>query len=759
MVAHVLGYPRIGKKRELKKAVEKYWRGETSKEELENTARTLRSENWNLQKEMGMTHIPSNDFSYYDQVLDMTCTLGAVPPRYEFTGESVDQDTYFDMARGGKGNRTAMEMTKWFDTNYHFIVPEFEKNQPFKLTSDKPVNEFNEAKDLGITTRPVLIGPLSYLLLGKNKYEGGDQLDHLNNLLPVYNELLNRLETAGAKWVQLDEPCLVTDLSDPIREAYKRAYATIREKNPNLKILMTTYFEGIDGEAPWVCKLPVDALHVDLVRAPNQLDPLLENWNGKMIYSLGVVNGRNIWKTNLEKVWTTLEKVQKKLGPENVWASASCSLLHSPYDLEFESELNPQVKSWMAFAKQKLWELNALNTALTRGGKESIKAELEEYNRIFTDRENADSTFVREVRVKTANRDPEWSSRKSPHTTRQKVQSELLKLPPFPTTTIGSFPQTKEVRQWRADYKAGRMDEKTYNNHLKEATASCIKEQEDLGLDVLVHGEFERNDMVEYFGEKLDGFIFSKFGWVQSYGSRCVKPPIIYGDVRRPNPMTVEWITYASTLTTKWVKGMLTGPVTILQWSFYRDDVPMEEVCRQIAWAIRDEVQDLEKAGIKIIQIDEAAFREGLPIKRAKWENYLNWAVESFKIASTGVDDSTQIHTHMCYSEFNDIIDSISKMDADVISIESSRSQMELLDALSKFNYPNQIGPGIYDIHSPRVPAKDDMTNLMGEALKYIGPDKLWINPDCGLKTRTWEEIRPSLQHMVETAHEMRRRL
>jgi len=755
MVAHVLGYPRIGKKRELKKAVEKYWRGETTQDELASVSKALRAENWNLQKEMGMTHIPSNDFSYYDQILDMTCTVGAVPTRF---GEKMDLDTYFHMARGGKDNK-AMEMTKWFDTNYHYIVPEFEKNQTFKLSWNKVIEEFNEAKDLGITTRPVIIGPLTYLLLGKNKYEGGDQLDHLNNLIPVYNELLKSIENAGAKWVQFDEPCLVTDLNDPIREAYKRAYGELRDKNPNLKFFMTTYFEGINEEAPWLCNLPLDALHFDLVRAPHQLDTLLDNWNGTMIYSLGVVNGRNIWKTNLEKAWETLEKAQNKLGPENIWVSASCSLLHSPYDLEIEAELDPKVKSWMAFAKQKLVELDALNTALTRGGKDSIKSELEENNRIFKERENADTTFIKGVRDNTAKKGPEWSSRKSAHENRQKVQAEILKLPPFPTTTIGSFPQTKEVRTMRADFKAGRIDEKEYNTFLKDQTAKCIKEQEDLGLDVLVHGEFERNDMVEYFGEKLDGFIFSKFGWVQSYGSRCVKPPIIYGDVRRPNPMTVDWITYASTLTKKWVKGMLTGPVTILQWSFYRDDVSMEEVCRQIAWAIRDEVQDLETAGIKIIQIDEAAFREGLPIKKDKWENYLNWAVESFKIASTGVEDSTQIHTHMCYSEFNDIIDSISKMDADVISIESSRSQMELLDALSNYSYPNQIGPGVYDIHSPQVPETNDMTKFMGEALKYIGPDKLWINPDCGLKTRTWEEVRPSLHNMVETAHQIRGRL
>lgn len=757
-----LGYPRIGSNRELKKACEQYWSGKISVEELIKTGHSIRQQNWQIQKNAGIDLIPSNDFSFYDQVLDMSLTVGAIPERYHeviLNNKKTELDLYFAMARGYQKDGldiTAMEMTKWFDTNYHYIVPEFHKNQKFKLFSTKVIDEFNEAKHSGFVTKPVIIGAVSYLLLGKEKEADFDRLDLIKNLLPVYIDILNKLKDYGVEWVQFDEPFLALDLSDKAKEAFQYVYAEIRKAFPHIKIIIANYFDCFGDNLDLALSLPVNVLHLDLVRCPKQLDDILESdkLSPRIQLSLGVVDGRNVWKNDFENSLSLINKAIRKIGKDRILIAPSCSLLHSPCDLDFETDLNPEIKQWFAFAKQKLDEIVTLKQ-LADGDQNAAK-KLEENVLANTNRRTSNLVHNEKVKERVLAITDKYAQRKSEFSNRKETQHKALNLPLFPTTTIGSFPQTAEVRAWRAKFKKGELNEQQYETLLKEGIEKTIRWQEEIGIDVLVHGEFERNDMVEYFGEQLDGFVFTKNGWVQSYGSRCVKPPIIYGDVYRPNAMTVFWSAYAQSLTKQYVKGMLTGPVTILQWSFVRNDQPRSQTCTQIALAIRDEVSDLEKAGIKIIQIDEPAIREGLPLRKADWQNYLQWAVRAFRISSSGVKDETQIHTHMCYSEFNDIIQNIADMDADVITIECSRSQMELLDAFAEFKYPNEIGPGVYDIHSPRVPSKAEMVNLLEKAQAVIPASQLWVNPDCGLKTRHWEETKKALIEMVNAAREMR---
>jgi len=765
MKTNNLGYPRIGSNRELKKASELYWAGKISADELIKAGKDIRHKNWHLQSQAGVDLIPSNDFSFYDQVLDLTLTVGAIPKRYHEVAKSNSSlDLYFAMARGSQKDGqdvVAMEMTKWFDTNYHYIVPEFTKDQKFELFSEKIISEFKEANDLGIKTKPVLIGPVSYLLLGKEKEEGFDRIDLLDNLLPVYFEILEKLQAENAEYIQLDEPFLALNLSEKERNAFTKVYYEINIRFPKLKIVLANYFDCFGENLETALALPVDTFHLDLVRCPLQLNDILES--GKLAsnvnLSLGVVDGRNIWKNDFRKSLEIIKKATDALGESRILISPSCSLIHSPCDLDLETNdetLTPEIKQWLAFAKQKVNEIVLLKQFASN--ETDVKNSVDFERNVIANENRKTSKLIHnyEVKNRVANISASDDKRKSTFDIRRKSQTEALNLPLFPTTTIGSFPQTAEVRSWRAKFKKGELSAAEYNNLIEKETEATIRFQEETGIDVLVHGEFERNDMVEYFGEQLAGFTFTKNGWVQSYGSRCVKPPVIYGDVSRPQPMTVRWSEYAQSLTPKWVKGMLTGPVTILQWSFVRNDQPRSETCTQIALAIRDEVVDLEKAGIKIIQIDEPAIREGLPLRKEEWANYLDWAVRAFRISASGVQDDTQIHTHMCYSEFNDIIQNIADMDADVITIECSRSQMELLDAFANFKYPNEIGPGVYDIHSPRVPSSAEMVRLLEKASAVIPIDQLWVNPDCGLKTRHWDETKKALIEMVSAAQEMR---
>lgn len=760
---NILGYPRVGAKRELKKVVEAYWAGKATAEELQQVARELRRGNWTRLQNEGIDFIPSNDFSYYDTVLDLTLSLGAIPERYE----SLKHDKlalYFAMARGRQTateDVIAMEMTKWFDTNYHYTVPEFTADQTFSLFDTKAVREFEEAKALGIHTKPVLIGPVSYLLLGKEKEAGFSRLSLLDRLLPVYLELLQALEKAGATWVQIDEPFLALDLDDETRAAYRWVYERIAQAT-GLQLILTTYFEGLRENLETAVSLGTAALHIDLVRAPEQLEAVLKTLRPEQQLSLGIVEGRNIWKNDYEASLPLIQTAVAALGKARVWVGTSSSLLHVPYDLEQEtreSVLTPEIKNWLAFAYQKTKEVSDL-AALAVGVATPAQTEAYAANRAALQAKRT-SALVHNptVAARTAAIQAGDIDRQAPYAVRAKAQQASLGLPAFPTTTIGSFPQTKEVRAWRAQARKGELTPEAYQALLREETARCIQFQEEIDLDVLVHGEFERNDMVEYFGEQLQGFTFTQFGWVQSYGTRCVKPPVIFGDVHRPKPMTVDWSSYAQSLTTRPMKGMLTGPVTILKWSFVRNDQPLSLTTQQIALAIRDEVADLEAAGIKIIQIDEPAIREGLPLRRADWAAYLKWAVDAFRLSAAVVRNETQIHTHMCYSEFNDIIADIARMDADVITIECSRSQMELLDAFRNFHYPLEIGPGVYDIHTSRQPSVAEMVALLHKAAKLVDPRLLWVNPDCGLKTRAWDETRPALQRMVEAAKQVRQEI
>ncbi|MEC5146614.1 5-methyltetrahydropteroyltriglutamate--homocysteine S-methyltransferase [Chitinophaga sp. 212800010-3] len=758
MLTNIPGYPRIGSQRELKKACENYWAGKISLERLELTSRQLRKANWQLLQEAGIDLIPSNDFSWYDQILDMSLTLGVIPSRFKALQQTFANPTcpelYFAMARGYQKNNfdiTALEMTKWFDTNYHYLVPEFEAEQTYSLHQPKCVEEFKEALSLGINTKPALPGPVTFLLCGKIRSAGITKAQLLNKLLPVYIELLQALQHAGATWVQLDEPFLVTDLEPADLALYQTTYTAIRKALPDLKILLTTYFGALEDNTSLTLQLPVDALHIDLVRVPEQLDDILTQLPEDKMLSLGVVDGRNIWKNDYSASRQLIEKAVQQIGANRLMLGTSCSLLHVPYDLSLETSLAPEIRQWMAFARQKVFEV--LDLQQIANGNTTALAE---NSRIMNSRKTAASIHNPAVKVRMNNITSADSQRHSIFPHRQKLQQTVLQLPLFPTTTIGSFPQTTAIRQLRADLKKGNISPETYDAEIREAITETIYKQENLGLDVLVHGEFERNDMVEYFGEQLDGFVFTAHGWVQSYGTRCVKPPVIFGDVQRPRPMTVAWSSYAQSLTRKPVKGMLTGPVTILQWSFVRNDQPRMDTAFQIALAIRDEVKDLEDAGISVIQVDEPALREGLPLRKAQRGPWLEQAVKAFRLAVCAVDDATQIHTHMCYAEFNDIIEHIAAMDADVITIETSRSQMELLEAFADFQYPNETGPGVYDIHSPRVPTVAEMEALLHKAAQLLPVRNIWVNPDCGLKTRNWAETEMALRNMVTAAKNLR---
>ncbi|MBK4217196.1 5-methyltetrahydropteroyltriglutamate--homocysteine S-methyltransferase [Paracoccus caeni] len=746
-----LGFPRIGARRELKTALELHWKGQTDAGALEAEAKALRARHWHAQRDAGIEVIPSNDFSLYDHVLDTTCLLGAVPRRFGPTAGPVSTAQYFAMARGS-ADAPAMEMTKWLDTNYHYIVPEFEEGQSFHLACLKPVEHFIEAREQGIHTRPVLLGPVTWLSFGKAKTEGLDPLSLLPAILPIYAQILRRLADEGADWVQIDEPVLVTDLSDAQRRALTSAYTELAQHGP--KLLVASYFGALDDNLDLALSLPVAGLHADLVRAPEQLQALLA-WGTDKLLSLGLIDGRNIWKADLGAALANAEKAAAVLGSNRIQIAPSCSLLHVPVDLAQEEELGAELKNWLAFAHQKLAEITTLTRAIN-DGKAAVADLLSQNAKAIESRRTSPRIHDPVVKAREAKVTEDDLRRRSSYPHRRVAQTARLNLPALPTTTIGSFPQTGDVRRARADHRKGLLSDAEYDQFLKDRTKDCIRRQETLGLDVLVHGEFERNDMVEYFGEQLSGFAFTRLGWVQSYGSRCVKPPVIFGDVSRPAPMTVAWTEYAQSLTDKPVKGMLTGPVTILQWSFVRDDQPRAQTCRQIALAIRDEVADLEAAGIAAIQIDEPALREGLPLRRKEWDAYLQWAVDAFRLSSSPVRDDTQIHTHMCYSEFNDIMPSIAALDADVISIETSRSDMELLNVFSDFDYPNQIGPGVWDIHSPRVPSDVEFAKLLDKAAAVIPANRLWVNPDCGLKTRGWPEVEASLKHMVDAATKLR---
>ncbi|GHB10623.1 5-methyltetrahydropteroyltriglutamate--homocysteine S-methyltransferase [Modicisalibacter luteus] len=761
-LAHTLGYPRIGANRELKRAVEAYWKGELAQDALEATAAELRARHWQEQRDAGLNLVTVGDFAFYDQVLNTSALVGAVPPRFGQGDDEVDLDTTFRMARGRAPTGTpaaACEMTKYFDTNYHYLVPELYRGQRFRIASSRLFDEVDEARAAGHPVKVSLLGPLSWLWLGNTKVEGEsgedfERLDLLDALLPVYGQILTRLASQGVEWVQLDEPALVQDLPLEWRQAYELAYNTLR--SAPVKLLLATYFGGLGDNLAVATGLPVEALHIDTVRDPAQLERVLDRLPAYKILSVGAIDGRNVWRADLSALRETLATARMRLG-DRLWLAPSCSLLHVPVDLASETALDEELKGWLAFARQKLDEVATLARLLDGRATTDDIARLDEAAAALDAQRRSPRIHKPAVGARLEGVTARDSRRKSEYPVRARAQRTRLDLPLFPTTTIGSFPQTGEIRAARRAFKQGVLDRDVYEARMREEIAFTIERQEALGVDVPVHGEPERNDMVEYFGEQLDGFAFTGNGWVQSYGSRCVKPPVIFGDISRPQAMTVRWSEYAQSLTDKPMKGMLTGPVTILQWSFVRNDQPRETTCRQIALALRDEVADLEAAGIGIIQIDEPALREGLPLRQAEWQRYLDWAVECFRLTAAVVRDETQIHTHMCYSEFNDIIAAIAALDADVITIETSRSDMELLDAFQDFAYPNEIGPGVYDIHSPNIPEVGWMVTLMEKAAEKIPAERLWVNPDCGLKTRGWAEVEPALKHMVEAARELRR--
>ncbi|MBT2775012.1 5-methyltetrahydropteroyltriglutamate--homocysteine S-methyltransferase [Halomonas sp. ISL-60] len=761
-VSHILGYPRIGAQRELKKATEAYWKGECTRSELESTGRELRLRHWQAQQDAGLDFVSVGDFAFYDQVLNVTVALGAVPARFnaqaEVAGGNIDLDTVFRMARGRAPTgepAAACEMTKYFDTNYHYLVPELHEGQTFTLASNRLFDEVDEALRAGFTPKVTLTGPLTWLWLGKTKGGDFDRLTLLDSVLNVYGEILARLATQGIEWVQLDEPALVQDLPLAWQQAYERAYH--RLQSAPLKLLLATYFGGLGDNLSLATRLPVAGLHIDAVRAPQQVESVIDRLGPHQVLSVGFVDGRNIWRADLAALRERLLPLKVRLG-QRLWLAPSCSLLHVPVDLAQETALDDELISWLAFARQKLDEVVTLARLIDNRATRADEQRLDQATRALDVRRESSRIHQTVVSQRLAAISAADSQRQAPYPVRAVAQRRALKLPLFPTTTIGSFPQTDDIRAARRTFKAGELSLADYEARMQAEIAYAVARQQALAIDVPVHGEAERNDMVEYFGEQLDGFAFTRFGWVQSYGSRCVKPPVIFGDVSRPRPMTVRWSEYAQSLTDKPMKGMLTGPVTILQWSFVRDDQPRETTCRQIALALRDEVLDLEKAGIKIIQIDEPALREGLPLRQHEWQAYLDWAVESFQLSAAGVANATQIHTHMCYSEFNDIIGAIAALDADVITIETSRSDMHLLDAFQDFAYPNEIGPGVYDIHTPNIPEVSWMVDLMEKALEKIPAERLWVNPDCGLKTRNWAEVEPALANMVEAAKLLRQR-
>ncbi|WP_342372664.1 5-methyltetrahydropteroyltriglutamate--homocysteine S-methyltransferase [Propioniciclava soli] len=752
-----LGFPRIGRDRELKWEVERYWQGVSDATRLADLAATLRATHWRLQADRGFERIPSNDFSLYDQVLDTSVTLGAVPPRFGdrfdlATWDADALDGYFAMARGAH-DVPALEMTKWFDTNYHYLVPELAPDQEFAYSSRQDAAMVREASALGVATRPVVIGPITFLRLAKRTDEG-DTIELLDAVLPAYEAWLSDLVTAGATAIQLDEPALVLDLSEAEKAAYPRAYERLRAAARGAEVMLATYFGGLRDNLSLAVGLPVDVLHVDLVRDPEQLDAVVAAAPEGLALSLGVVDGRNIWRADLTALHRRLAPAVAHLGADRVQIAPSCSLLHVPVDVTRDTGLDAELATWLSFAVQRLDEVSVLTRALN--GDADAQAALADSAMAVAAHHASPRVLRPEVQDRLAHVTAEWGSRGLPYAERAPLQHERLGLPLLPTTTIGSFPQTADVRRHRASFRRGEVDAAEYRAGLQAATRACVRKQEELGLDVLAHGEFERTDMVEFFGEKLDGFTTTSHGWVQSYGSRCVKPPVIFGDIVRREPMTIDWASYAAGLTDRPLKGMLTGPVTILQWSFVRSDQPESVTTRQIALALRDEVTDLEAAGLPIVQVDEPALREGLPLRRADWDAYLAWATDAFRIAVSGVRPDTQIHTHMCYAEFGDVMDAIIALDADVISMEASRSGMQLLDELSAAQYPNEVGPGVWDIHSPRVPTAEEVDRLLGAAIAALGAAKLWVNPDCGLKTRGWPEVEASIETMVAAAERAR---
>ncbi|SDU28138.1 MULTISPECIES: 5-methyltetrahydropteroyltriglutamate--homocysteine S-methyltransferase [Pseudomonas fluorescens group] len=757
-LAHSLGFPRIGRDRELKKAQEAFWKGELNEAGLRDVGRDLRKAHWDLQKNAGIDLLPVGDFAWYDQVLTHSLMFGVIPERFRPHDGKAPLQTLFSMARGVSnaccGGAHAQEMTKWFDTNYHYLVPEFSADQQFQLGWEQLFEETEEARALGHNVKPVIIGPLTYLWLGKTKGTDFDKLELLDRLLPLYGQIFARLAALGVEWVQIDEPILVLDLPQNWKNAFERAYNQI-QRDP-LKKLLATYFGGLEENLGLAANLPVDGLHIDLVRAPDQYPTILDRLPAYKVLSLGVVNGRNVWRCDLHNALATLRHAHERLG-DRLWVAPSCSLLHSPVDLSREDQLDAELKSWLAFAVQKCEEVAVLAQAVSEPEAPQVLRALAQSRAVQTSRAASPRIHKPAVQARVAAITAGDAQRQSPFAQRIVKQRRKLDLPLFPTTTIGSFPQTAAIRLARQGYKQGKLSAADYTDAMHSEIRHAVEIQERLGLDVLVHGEAERNDMVEYFAEQLDGYAFTRFGWVQSYGSRCVKPAVIFGDLSRPRAMTVAWIRYAQSLTDKVMKGMLTGPVTMLMWSFPREDVSREVQARQLALAIRDEVNDLEAAGINIVQIDEAAFREGLPLRRAQWQAYLHWASEAFRLCASGVRDETQIHTHMCYSEFNDVIESIAAMDADVITIETSRSDMELLEAFEAFAHPNDIGPGVYDIHSPRIPDVAEMVGLLRKAARRIPAERLWVNPDCGLKTRGWPETEAALVHMVTAARQLRK--
>ncbi len=753
-IAHILGFPRIGAQRELKAALESFWKEAIPVAQLEDAGRQLRNRHWDREAAAGLGFVTTGDFSFYDHMLDHAVLLGCLPGRFGFDARKLERKDYFALARGNK-EQPAMEMTKWFDTNYHYLVPELDAETRFDGGPDWYFDQVAEALARGKAVKPVLIGPLTFLRLSKSTDPQFDRLTLLPPLARAYARILGQLKALGVEWVQIDEPALVTDLELVWLEGFKAAYEVLAKEAP--KLLLASYFGGVAEHAARITALPVQGIHLDLVRDPGQLQAWVGALPPAWVLSAGVVDGRNVWKTDLRRVLGLLRPVHEKIG-DRLWVSASCSLMHVPVSLAGDKGIDPEVRPWLAFAEEKLDELHVLAVALGTGDA-AVKPALDAADAALAARRSSARVLDKGVRDKLAKVTDAMTVRGKPFDERIGAQRARLALPPLPTTTIGSFPQTAEIRKTRASFRKGDIGHLKYLEAMRTEIRAAVERQEALGLDVLVHGEAERNDMVEFFGELLWGFTLSSNGWVQSYGSRCVKPPIIYGDVTRPEPMTVEAARYAQSLTSRPMKGMLTGPVTILQWSFVRDDQAREATAMQIALAVREEVEDLEKAGIRVIQIDEPAFREGLPLKRADWARYLDWAVRAFRLSAAVVKDDTQIHTHMCYSEFNDILPAIAAMDADVITIETSRSRMELLEGFGKFKYPNEIGPGVYDIHSPRVPSAEDMLELLERAAEVIPVERLWVNPDCGLKTRGWPETETALKNMVEAARRMRAKL
>ncbi|ACD82318.1 5-methyltetrahydropteroyltriglutamate--homocysteine S-methyltransferase [Candidatus Methylacidiphilum infernorum] len=765
LYTHILGYPRIGSRRQLKFALESYWKGESSLHDLIEAAEGIKKEAWEKQHKAQISLLCSNDFSFYDHVLDTLCLVGAVPQRFKSHNGPISLDLLFTMARGMEKSRRGqdssniphpMEMTKWFDTNYHYIVPEFEKDQHFSLSSSKPFEEFKQAKFLGFLTKPILLGPISFLFLGKKKDPSIKNAELIAKILPIYEEILKEFYSLGADWIELDEPILTLDISTEWQKAFYEVYTKLKGAVPSLKILLATYFGALKENREIVSSIPIDGLHYDCTRAGQELQGLLQNWNKNRVLSLGIIDGRNVWKNDFSQSLKIIHHALEFIPVERLWLAPSCSLLFVPVSLKEEKQLSGEIKSWLAFADEKIEELATIaRLALVENYQND--EQYKENQRAIEQRKTSGLIHDQSVQQRLAALKEADLSRKNPYRIRKEIQAKKLSLPLFPTTTIGSFPQTTEIRKMRSRFRLGHITQEQYDTFIQEEIKKVVRLQEEIGLDVLVHGEFERTDMVEYFGEKLKGFLITENGWVQSYGSRCVKPPIIYGDVSRQQPMTIKWSKFAQSLSSKPMKGMLTGPITLLQWSFVRDDQPRKITAKQIALAIRDEVKDLEQNGLGVIQIDEPALREGLPLRKIDWNDYLEWAIESFRIASSCVEDSTQIHTHMCYSEFGDIIEAIAKLDADVISLEASRSGLELIDSFARFRYPNDIGLGVWDIHSPRIPTVKEILDTLKKALSVLPKESLWVNPDCGLKTRSYEEVVPSLRNMVEAAHLLRK--